>query len=225
METPPSDCTTMVLTPHTEGNTIGWIADLSRVNKNLVPIETQHGTQLAVGISVATVFSALIDNHSKHKMYHEHQWPSWTSPDHALTPNNDLGSYSDFLNDWDKFYTEFIQSMTYALVHSNKANLSSSSIADNYDDDWLMSESNATKMPNLLHQLCLVLRELEKVNWSQNTILPCSLSATLPTLCQQPAATTNVPPILRVSHSASFCTYCLQPQILLQSFGSNHYHP
>ncbi len=72
METP-SNRTTMVLTPHTEGHTSGWIADLSRVNKTLVPIETLHGTKPAVEVSVAAVFSAWIDDHSNNQMHHEHQ--------------------------------------------------------------------------------------------------------------------------------------------------------
>ena len=67
---PPSNHTTMVLTPHTEGNTIGWIADLSRVNKTLVPIKTLHSTQPAVEVSVAAVFSTQIVDRSNNPMHH-----------------------------------------------------------------------------------------------------------------------------------------------------------
>jgi len=105
---PPSDRTTMVSTPHTEGHTSGRFADPSRVDKTLVPTETLHGTQPAVEVSVAADFSAPIDHRSNIHTHHEHQ-PSRTSPvvlSFAIDP--------DFITDFNAFYDDFIQSPTYA---------------------------------------------------------------------------------------------------------------
>jgi len=104
-------------------------------------------------------------------------------PDYALTPNDDRDSYSNFLNDWDAFYTEFVQSTTYTLACSDKATLSSLPITDDDDNDSLMNEGNATKTPTLLNQLCPILRELEKVNWQLFHLLK-TLSSPAP--CLQP---------------------------------------
>jgi len=70
---PPSNRTTMVLTPYTKGHTSGWNADPSRVDQTLVPIKTLHGTQPAVEVSVAAVFSTPIVDRSNNPTHHEHQ--------------------------------------------------------------------------------------------------------------------------------------------------------
>jgi len=163
---PPSDRTTMVLTPHTEGHTNGWIADLPRGDTTLVPIETLHGTQPAVEAYVAAIFSA---DRSSNQTHHEHQRPSRTSHDHILTPVDDRDSYSDFRNDWDEFYDEFIKSPTYARAHSAKNRSSPFADDDDDDDDELMSESDALTPSH--HQLRLALRELANVNWHIYNIL------------------------------------------------------
>jgi len=209
---PPSDRTTMVLTPHTEGHTSGWIADLPRVDKTLVLIETLHGTQPAVEVSVAAVFSAPINDCSNNQMHHEHQWPLQSSSDHVLTSDNDRDSYSDFLNNWDEFYAEFIQSPTYVQVHST--NNQSSSFADD-DDNKLMSKSDVTTMPNSQHQLRLTLWELAKVNWHIFNILEeCSypLSPHPFFSVNNPFPDPNVPPPFPSVNNPQQPKPCLEPQ-------------
>jgi len=162
---PPSNRTTMVLTPHMEGHTSGWFEDPSRVDQTLVPIKPLHGTQPAVEASVAAVFSTPIDECSNNPTHHEHQRPSQTSSvilPFVIDPN--------FLNDWNTFYDEFVQSPTYARAYSEN-NRSSSIADDNDDDDTLTSESNVTMTTTSTQWLRLALQELEKVNWHICNIL------------------------------------------------------
>jgi len=145
-----------VLTPHTEGHTSGRFADPSRVDKTLVPIETLHGTQPAVEVSVAADFSALIDECSNIHMHHEHQ-PSQTSSvvlPFVIDPN--------FINNFNTFYDEFVQSPTYARAHLDDNNSAYVDDDNNDDDDTLMDTHDATMTST--HRLRLALRELAKVN-------------------------------------------------------------
>jgi len=158
---PPSDRITRVLTPHTEGHTSGQIADLSRVNKTLVPIEMLHGTQPAVEVSVAADFFAPIDHHSTIHTHHEHQ-PSRTSS--AVLP---LAVDPDSINKFNAFYDAFIQSPTYARANSNN---NQPSIVDDDDDDVILMETQDATM-TLTHRLRLTLQELGKVNRHLSHIL------------------------------------------------------
>jgi len=159
---PPSDRTTRVLTPHTEGHTCGRFADTSRVDKTLVPIETLHGTQPAVEVSVAAEYSAPID-HRSNNPHHEHQ-PMRSSS--VILP---FAIDIDFRNDFNAFYDEFIKSPTYARAHSNDNHSSIDTDNDADDDDATMETPDATMTAT--HRLRLALRELEKVNRHLSNIL------------------------------------------------------
>jgi len=160
---PPSDRTTMVLTPHMEGHPSGRFAAPSRIDPTLVPIQTLHGTQLAVETSVAAVFSTPIDDRSNIPTHHEHQRPSQTSSVVLL-----FAIDPDFLHDFNAFYDDYVRSPTYARAYSETN--SSSSINDD-DDDTLMSESDATTTTTSTQRLRRALRELEKVNQHLSNIL------------------------------------------------------
>jgi len=156
---PPSDCTTMVLTPHTEGHTSGWNADPSRVDQTLVPINTLHGTQLAVEATVAAVFSTPFAESNNHPTHHEHQRPSSISS--VVLP---FTIDPDFIHEFNAFYDDFVQSPTYARAYSDNNRSSSIADDDDDDDDTLLSESDATSTTTSTQWLRLALRELEKVN-------------------------------------------------------------
>ncbi len=83
---------------------------------------------------------------------------------------NEQEDFSTFLQEWDDFYNEFINSTTYALAHSSTDSLMPSPIIDNDDDDRSMSECSDQPMTtnsfdDSLQQLCQAVRELEKVNY------------------------------------------------------------
>jgi len=53
---------------------------------------------------------------------------------------NEREDFSTFLQEWDNFYNEFVNSMTYTLAHSSTDSLMSPPIVDDDDDDRSMSE-------------------------------------------------------------------------------------
>jgi len=162
---PPSDRTTVMLTPHTEGHTSGRFADQSRVDETLVPTETLHGTQPAVEVSVAADFLAPIDHRSTTIHTHHEHHPPRTSPvvlSFAVDP--------DFLTSFNAFYDDFIQSPTYARAHSadNRSPIVDDDNDDDDDDDTL---TNTDAAMTSTHRLRLVLRDLAEVNQQLFTLL------------------------------------------------------
>jgi len=164
---PPSDRTTMVLTPHMEGHPSGRFADHSRVDQTLVPIQTLHGTQPAVENSVAAVFSTPIADRSNHPTHHEHQRPSSISS--VVLP---FTIDPEFIHDFNAFYDDFIRSSTYARAISehNRSSHIDDDDDDDDDDNSLMNDNDATPTTST-QRLCRVLRELEKVNRHISNIL------------------------------------------------------
>jgi len=165
---PPSDRTTMVLTPHMEGHSSGRFADPSRVDQTLVPIKTLHGTQPAVEASVAAVFSTPIDDRSNIPTHHEHQRPSQTSSvvlPFAIDP--------DFLHDFNEFYDDFVRSPTYARAYSehNKSSSIDDDDDDDDNDDTLINANDATTTTTSTQRLRIALRELDTVNRHISNIL------------------------------------------------------
>jgi len=193
---PPSDRTTMVLTPHMEGHTSGRFADPFRVDKTLVLIETLHGTQPAVEVSVAADFSAPIDYHSNTHTHHGHQ-PLRTSSivlPFAIDP--------DFINDFNAFYDAFIQSPTYAQAHSATNRSFTDDDDDNNDDDIFTSDATTSST----HRLRLALRELEKVNRHISNILD-----KLPPAPYDPSPATTVQPPFSFVDDTQQPTLCPEP--------------
>jgi len=206
---PPSDRTTMVFTPHTEGHTSGRFADPPRAAKTLVPIATLHGTQPAVGVYVAADFSAPHHRSNIHQ-HHEHQ-PTRTPS--VILP---FAIDNEFINDFNAFYDAFIQSPTYARARSddNRASIVDDDDDDNDDDDVVTSLDPDATMTSA-HRLRLALQDWKKVNrhivktWenlpptpdndtpSATTVQPSPMlvdSTQQPTLCPEPPTLCPEPP-------------------------------
>jgi len=196
---PPSDRTTMVLTPHMEGHPSGRFADHSRVDQTLVPIQTLHGTQPAVENSVAAVFSTPIADRSNHPTHHEHQRPSSISS--VVLP---FTIDPEFIHDFNAFYDDFIRSSTYARAISehNRSSHIDDDDDDDDDDNSLMNDNDATPTTST-QRLCRVLRELEKVNRHISNILEEPYP---PSLHPSPPSTTHSPPRPCLSHRSKTCS-------------------
>jgi len=108
--------------------------------------------------------------------------------------------FSNFLEDWEAFCTEFAHSTTYALVLSSTADLTSSPVTDDDgdDDDQTMIERGIDPTPtssfdDSLCLLCHSVRALAAVNQQFTQFLdsldkqaPCQMAIPLDTIQQHP---------------------------------------